>query len=378
MSRALEDAVADSDRLFQTQIRPDFLGPVEASRRPTAVIVAGQPGTAKHTAATVVEQHLTPQVGRFAVISGDYLRHYRVLGGQTVEPTGVPELQVRSEVAGWYGRLVAEAIDNRANILLVTSMRQPLQAAEMVQRMHAAGYETSTVVLATHRDHSLLSSALLHDRLHEAGGRPAPVSEAAHEDAYQKLRDWVLQVESKELVNQLQILDDDGRQLHANRQEQGTWARPTLGLKALDDYRERRLTARELADIALQWQVLAQRFTANPDMDRGVASQVVAWRNDATSRAQTDPEASRLLALGLTAQAFLTMDPHQFVREFPKYDKVADKMQQAIDYAQKNLPLQTDRDRFVAEARARLAERIAEGRFPLGRNAAVPSDPAAR
>lgn len=378
MSHAKENEVADSDRLYCTQIRPDFLDPVEASRRPTAVIVAGPPGTAKHTAATVVERHLSPQIGRFAVISGDYLRQYRLLGGQTAEHARVPAFQVRTEVADWYRRLVAEAIDNRANILLVTSMRQPSQAAETVQRLHAAGYETSTVVLATHRDHSLLSSALLHDRLHEAGGRPAPVSEVAHEDAYQKLREWVLEVESKQLVNQMQILDDDGRQLHANRQEQGTWARPTLGLKALDDYRERRLTARELADLALQWQILAQRFTANPDLDRGVASQVVAWRNDAASRAQTDPEASRLLALGLTAQAFLIMDPHQFVREFPKYDKVADKMQQAIDYAQKNLPLQADRDRFVAEARARLAERIAEGRFPLGREPAGPSDPATR
>jgi hypothetical protein len=370
MAQAVVNSTEEATRLYETQVRADLLDPIASSRRPTAVIVAGQQGSPKYFAAMAVAEHLAPQVGAFATVSSDFLRSYHPAWDLVAASTTDIPTAVRSDVSTWYARLANDAMEKRANLLLITNMRQPQAAAAIAKRLLSARYEVSTVILAVDRDRSLQCGALRYEKLLRAGGLPAYASEAAHEDAYRKLRDWVANAEAEGLVTQVQILNDGGRQLYANRREADRWVDTPQGLRVLDDYRERRLSARELADTALRWQVLAHRFGSNADIPRSVAAHVVACRNDSTARAQTDAEAARLLALGLVAEAFRTMDRHQFVKEFPRYAKAATRMEQAIEYAHKNLASDADRRGFIAQARERVAERIAEGRFSLSRERA--------
>jgi hypothetical protein len=175
----------------------------------------------------------------------------------------------------------------------------------------------------------------------------------------------VARLESARAVDRIQIITRDGRPLHTNvveQSQQGHWAKPPKALASLDDFRERALPARELADSALRWQTLVQRLAADPSVPRDVAAQVVAWRNEATQRAERDPDARRLLQWGREAEAFRTMNRHQFAREFPQHAKLAERLQEAINYAEGNFGHAVDRERFIKQARDRIAERIAEGR----------------
>ena len=94
-----------------------------------------------------------------------------------------------------------------------------------------------------------------------------------------------------------------------------------------------------------------------------MASLAAAWTQEATARAAEDPEAERLVRWGKEAEAFRTLPRAQFEREFPQHGKALERLDEAIRFAGENIALDEDRERFVAQSRARIAERIAEGRY---------------
>jgi hypothetical protein len=51
-----------------------------------------------------------------------------------------------------------------------------------------------------------------------------------------------------------------------------------------------------------------------------------------------------------------------FLAEHPQHARIVERLQEAIAYAEKQFEQAADRERFIEQARGRLAERIAEGR----------------
>jgi hypothetical protein len=92
-----------------------------------------------------------------------------------------------------------------------------------------------------------------------------------------------------------------------------------------------------------------------------VLEQTVAWRQEAIERALADPDSAKRYRLSLTAEAFRTMPPERFVREFSDYAGAAERLAQAMQHAGKAYPNEADRQAFVNQARLRIAERIEEG-----------------
>ncbi len=73
------------------------------------------------------------------------------------------------------------------------------------------------------------------------------------------MRESLARIESERAVDRIQLVPRDGRQLYANQIDADRWLREPKAMNVLDDFRERRLTARELAHSALRWQTLVQR-----------------------------------------------------------------------------------------------------------------------
>jgi hypothetical protein len=200
----------------------------------------------------------------------------------------------------------------------------------------------------------------------EIGLVPHAVSATEHDEAYNRLPELVSRLERDRAVDRLQIVTRDGRLLYANQVNQaGQWEHDPGGADRLNDYRARNRTPQELATSALRWQTLAQRLTRNHDVPREFAAQTVAWRNEAVQRAERDPEAAVLLQRGREAEAFRVMDRQQLLAEFPHLAKAVAKWDEAQQYAAKTLPSAEEQARFLAQARQRIAERIAEGRIPV-------------
>src|SRR5205814_1474478 len=125
-----------------------------------------------------------------------------------------------------------------------------------------------------------------------------------HDTAYDELRESLSRLEKELAVDRLQLVARDGRQLYANEVSEAQWVSEPRAVYVLDDFRERKLTARELADSALRWQVLVQRLSADPAVPSEVTDQAVGWREEATAKAESDPDAKQLLAWGREAEAF--------------------------------------------------------------------------
>lgn len=353
------------DRIYSRSIRPDLLDDVPRSNHPTAVIVGGQPGAGKSYVLAQVRAHLASTVGIAATIAGDEVREYHPYwrSHARIDPQAAQRTQ--ADAGAWFARLTTDGIEKKANLIFETSMRQPDAVLKLAERLRGSGYEVGAVVLAVDKDLSRQATLTRYDVARSVGDVPRFVPAALHDGAYDRLRDTVSRLESERAVDRIQLITRDGRQLYSNLLEQGQWVRSPKGLASLDDFRERALPARELADNALRWQTLVQRLAADPSVPREVGAQVVAWRNESTQRAERDTDAKQLLQWGREAEAFKTMSRHQFVKEFPQHAKLADRMEEAINYAEGNFGHAVDRERFIQQARDRIAERIAEGKSGL-------------
>ncbi|MBS0449635.1 MAG: zeta toxin family protein [Proteobacteria bacterium] len=353
----------DAERIYLQQIRPDHFDESVRSATPTAVLIGGQPGAGKAYALARVQAHLTASVGPSVAVSADLLREYHPQWRQALPSDLRAYDAIRPDIGRWYVRLTADAIAAGLNVVLVSTMRDLRGVHALSMQLRAASYQLSAVVLATDRDQSRQATLARYDLARAAGLTPAFVPGAVHDSAYAELRDVLGQLESAHLVDRLQVVARDGRQLYANHWDAERWAREPKAVAVLDDYRERRKTARELADAVLRWQTLATRLATDPGVPREVASLATAWGQEAASRIEQDTEAARLVRWGKEAEAFRTLPRTQFEREFPQHTKALERLDEAIRFAGKDIALEADRERFVAQSRARIAERIAEGRY---------------
>lgn len=64
----------------------------------------------------------------------------------------------------------------------------------------------------------------------------------------------------------------------------------------------------------------------------------------------------------LAAESFKTLPHDQFLREFPDYAGAVEHLNQAARHAREHYAKPDERDYFIAQARARLAQQIAQGR----------------
>jgi hypothetical protein len=354
---------SELDRVYNIARRDLLGGDVPAASKPQAVVVAGQPGAGRIYATAQVRLHLQENAGSCAVLSGDSLRGYLPQWRSSSDVDASTAVVTRDIVASWFSRLLADGLTQRANLVVESSLRHPQAVMDISQRFRSSGYEVSAVVVATDRDQSRQATLAMYDLARANGVTPLFVPAALHDDAYQGLRASLSRMEDETAVDRVQVIVADGRQLYVNETDGKRWIRPPNAVRILDDFRERQRTPRELADSALRWQTVVQRLTTDAAVPREVASQAVMWRNEATQVAERDPDARRMLAWGREAETFRTMDRKQFLSEFPQYAKPVERMDEALRYAERNFEKAEDRERFLAQTRERLAQRIAEGRY---------------
>jgi Zeta toxin len=350
------------ERIYARRIKPDFLGDLALSSSPTALLIGGQPGAGKSYALAQARAQLASSAGSAVILSGDELREYHPYWRANALTDPQAAARTQDDAGKWYARLTNDAIAQRVNIAFETSMRSAGAVLALAERLRGNGYTVFATIVAADRDQSRLATVTRFDVARAAGDVPRFVPAAYHDDAYGRLRDTVGQLEAARSVDELRIITRAGAGVYRNQLKDGTWQRPAKAVELLDAARERPLTARELADNALRWQTLVQRLANDPAVARDVAAQVVAWRNDATARAERDPDARQFVAWGREAEAFRTMNHQKFLREFPQHEQTVNRFRQAVDHFESEYGNQADRDRAIADTRARLADRIAEGR----------------
>lgn len=132
---------------------------------------------------------------------------------------------------------------------------------------------------------------------------------------------------------------------------------PTHVIDVVRSIHARPSAPRRVADEALQAGDIARELGALGSVVPAWArTTIVRWCEAAMTKAQCDPVAAELVCAGQAAQSLRT---GRDVSQVPAH--YADKLEQAIRFAHENFHEAVDRDRFVLQARTRLAERLYEG-----------------
>ena len=351
------------ERIYARRIKSDFLGDLAPSNSPTALLIGGQPGSGKSYALAQARTQMAASAGAAVVLSGDELREYHPYWRANALTDPQAAARTQEDVGKWYARLTNDAVAQRVNIAFETAMRHARPVLVLAEQLRARGYMIVATIVAAGKEQSRLATMARFDVARTTGDVPRFVPAVYHDDAYARVRDTIGQLEAAHAVDVLRIITRDGANVYRNQLRNGAWEHPAKAVELLDAARERRPTARELADNALRWQTLTQRLAVDPTVARDVAAQTVAWRNEATARAEHDPDARQYLTWGREAEAFRTMNHQQFLREFPHQEQVVRRFRQAVDLFESEYGNPADRERTIADTRARLADRIAEGRY---------------
>jgi hypothetical protein len=354
----------DWDGIYHRRIRTDLLGGINSSEAPTAVIVRGQPGAGTMYAFERVRMNLATSGEPAALISRRVVAAYHPTH-MLLANSRAPGSETASTVVDrWVTRLISDAASQGLNIVLESGLStgDEERFTSIAAKFKNGGYQVATVNLATDRDQSRQTMLASHDMAQHFGLPTNALSVSIHDAAYEELGQSLELMEVNRLVDRIQIVTSDGRQLYANQLQAGQWQREARAVDVLDDFRERRLTARELADSALRWDILVRRITDDASAPVDLKSQAANWREEALARVQADADATKLLAWGREAQHFVSMNRYDFQRQFPQHAGSVHRLQEAVSFAETNFADASDRHRFIEQTRRRLAERIAEGR----------------
>lgn len=338
-----------------------------APAAPVALLLSGLAGSGITRLAFVMARGIEP---RPALALPAYLH---ALSPGTAAGRAADTLERPTDPA-MLAHVVAAAAKRRCNLVADTSPLAPRAQLDQARLLRQAGYRVTAVFVSSDLDTCRHAMTALYDRSRRLGLGATFLGKADEEQALARLREAIPLLEARQAVDQLDVVTRDGRSLYSNQLVDGAWRRAAGALHAFDDFRQRPPTARELAAGALRWQSLA-RLVADPAVPRAVAACINAWRSEALARAQRDPDARRLVAFGLEADAFRTLSRDRLLAEFPHLEKAVRKLDEARQFAQREYTLETDRERFVLQARERIAERVASGRFaaPRGRDVEPPT-----
>jgi UDP-N-acetylglucosamine kinase len=154
--------------------------------RPTLVLVGGQPGAGKSSAAKIVRAELR-QAGGFVHLDADRMRERINLRGTT--PTSE---QTQVTAGALVTALRTLAIDGRRNLLEEGTFRNAASLEALVRRVQAAGYRVELVAVATPLDESRLGIHQRFEAQHAQGAlNPRFVSASYHDESAQGFADTV-------------------------------------------------------------------------------------------------------------------------------------------------------------------------------------------
>lgn len=214
MARQFDD---ESLRELAREHVAEALAPfVEPSDRPTAIVLAGQPGSGKTTITPEIENRLAT-IGGHVLVSADDARMLLPNYAGLAISDPVNASRITQEDAGRLAQLITdEAVSRRFNVVIDGTLRDPDGAEANVATLRAAGYRTELHALAVNDQ---LSFARSTERYAEALVRGDVekarwVDRAYHDNAFNGVAQSVRRLEFKGLVDQVTVYNRLGDTIH--------------------------------------------------------------------------------------------------------------------------------------------------------------------
>lgn len=267
------------ERVYQDAER-EALAYTQPQERPAAVLLGGQPGAGKSALAAAAVREFKDRGGA-VLIDADRMREFHPLYQALArdDPRHAAD-RTHPEAAVWATRLTATAMEQRRNLVVDGTMRDPANVRALAQRLRAHGYEVEARVLAVHPDLSLVRARLRFEEQVAERGTGRYVNQAQHDTAVRGLAESVVALERDKLVDAVRLYDTHQLPVYENRLERGKWQRAPEAARALEAERARPWSYAERRDYVAALAEIAERIRGREQVPEHVTYAVGAPGRD--------------------------------------------------------------------------------------------------
>jgi len=252
---------AQNERIFRTEILPDYLPDgIRAADHPALIVLGGQPGSGK-TALLIASQIELEQTGNAIRIVGDDLRSYHpgFVAHQSADPVAASRF-TQGDAGIWTEKLLAAATARRVHVVFETTMRTPGNVERIMTAGRSAGYRVEARALAVSPRVSWQGCHYRFEELHHAGAAARIPPRAVHDAAITGLAESLKRIERRKLADRVVIQSADGEAVYDNQLTNGRWRSATTAPQVLDETRNRPLSREEVDRFAHVWTRVIERM----------------------------------------------------------------------------------------------------------------------
>jgi predicted ABC-type ATPase len=329
--------------------------------RPRAIVLGGQPGSGKSVLAAEAISELRARGGAI-LIDADRMREqnpeYKQLSRQ--DPQNAAD-RTHKEAATWATRLTVVAIDNKRDLVVDGTLRDPANLRDLTARLKESGYEVEARIMAVNPETSLVRARLRFEEQVSEVGTGRFVNQKQHSTAYRGVASTVAVLEHEKLVGKVTLYDAHQRPVYENRLEADRWKDVPNAGRALDQERNRPPTLAERRDLITVLEDISalsrQRQGGKETEGHSVAERLVAARGD-LARIEQSPVFQR-------AEAFHTLSAKEAIQRHPELDG-AYKQLHELKQGWTVTTSQHEREVAYFSKRSELLDQLHSGRVPSG------------
>ena len=329
--------------------------------QPRAIVLGGQPGSGKSVLAAEAISELRVRGGA-VLIDADRMREqnpeYKQLTRQ--DPQNAADL-THKEAATWATRLTVVAIDNKRDLVVDGTLRDPANIRDLTTRLKESGYEVEARIMAVSPETSLVRARLRFEEQVSEIGTGRFVNKEQHDTAYLGVAATVAVLERDKLVDKVTLYDAHQRPVYENRLEADRWKDTPSADRALDFERNRPPTLAERRDLIAVLEdisALSRQRQGGKDTDgHSVTERLVAARGD-FARIEQSPAYQR-------AEAFHALSAKEAIQRHPELDG-AYKQLHELKQGWAVTTSQHEREVAYFSKRGELLDQLHSGSIPTG------------
>jgi len=297
----------DHQAIFENEIKPDLFAGVKSSEHPVAIVFGGQPGAGKSAVVGKAADELRSR-GGVVQIEGDALRDYHPAYARLMlKDDSTAAFYTDRDSGRWVEKAIGHAKEQRVNLVIEGTMRNPDVVAATMNSLREAGYEIAARALAVNWRLSEQGIIQRYENQKADRGVGRMTTPEAHKAAYDGMLHTLERIEREQLADRVTIYRRGNEAIYSNTLERGQWIHEPQAKTVLETERNRSMTLKERKDYANGFEKLAN-MVSRPERQASVEE----VSNIDTLRHQ----ANALYAIGRNREVLALMD-----RSYPKQDE---------------------------------------------------------
>lgn len=266
------------NRIYNERLAPNLLAEKNPQEQPRVVFLVGQPGAGRSRIAPYLVADLNGTRATLH-IDGDRLRAYHPEYGRLLRERASEAADLLDpDAAKWAHRLAADAMQQRVNVVLVTTMRDVGGTKQLAEMFRKSGYRVEAVVVATPERVSLLTVFQRHEATRQRQGAARYVRPAVHDQAYQALPNSLADAEKQQLFDQVRVITRQRETVYDSAQQ-----RIPAAAEQLTGTREQAWSRAQHTAYQARWDRLIQDMMRNR-ATQGVLNDALQTRRQLVTR----------------------------------------------------------------------------------------------